>query len=167
MKWLIIDEKFRENKRRYIIQSVLAGLAVAVALLEFDIVRNPVVIGAFGASAFVAFTEPHKKWSGPRCLIGGYIIGLIVGGSVHYLTEFSIEHYWLLKIIHILAGALAVCLAMFFMSITDTEHAPASGIALGLVINDWDYFIILKILAGIIIISLIQRALRRWMIDIV
>ncbi len=163
----LFDEKFRENKTRYVAQAVLGSMAVGAALFWFDIVRNPVVIASFGASGFIAFTEPRQKFSGPRYLIGGYIIGMVVGASAHYLTVFPVHHYMTLKLIHIAAGVLAVGLAMFLMSITNTEHAPASSIALGLVINDWDHIIIVKILVGIIIISMSQRALRRWMIDLV
>jgi len=161
------DEKFRNNKSRYIIQSALGGLAVVAALLLFDVVHHPAIIASFGASTLVAFAMPHHKISGPRYLIGGYVIGVAVGASIHYLTVFPVELYLIQVLMHVLAGGAAVGLAIFLMSVTNTEHAPAAGIALGFVINDWTFHTIIMILAGIIVISTIQKILKSWMIDLV
>ena len=161
-----MDKKFSENKIRYISQAILGGLAVAVALVFFDVVNQPVIIASFGASGFIAFTYPHKKMSSPRHLIGGYIIGIIIGCLIHFLTVFPIDQYLTQKIIHIFAGALAVGCSMFLMAITDTEHAPATSIALGLVINDWTVSTIVFILVGITLISGIQYVLKPKMIDL-
>ena len=162
----VLDGKFQENKLKFIFQAIMAGLAVALAIDLFDVVRNPVIIASFGASGFVAFTVPHMKISSPRYLIGGYIIGVLVGCLMHYLTVLPIDHYLIQKILHVAAAGLAVSLAMLLMTITDTEHAPAAGIAVGLVINDWTITTIILVLVGISIISLMQRLLRRWMINL-
>jgi CBS-domain-containing membrane protein len=161
------DEKFWDNKVRYMAQAAMGGLAVAAALVLFDVVRQPVIIASFGASGFIAFTTPHRKDSGPKYLIGGYIIGILVGGLIHYITLLPIEYYLVMKLIHILAAGVAVGLAMFLMTVTNTEHAPATSIALGLVINDWTFPTIGRILVGIILIVIIQRSIRRWMVDLI
>ena len=165
MKYL--DKKFQKNKRRYIAQSILAGCTVAAALLCFDIARQPVIIASLGASTFIAFTIPHIKFSGPKHLIGGYIIGIAVGCLMHFLTDIPIDDYLMHKIGIIVAGSAAVAVAMFLMTITDTEHAPAASIALGFVINEWTFKTVILILIGVIIISIIQRILKRWMIDLI
>ncbi|MBD3426882.1 MAG: hypothetical protein GF409_06585 [Candidatus Omnitrophica bacterium] len=161
------DRKFLDNKSKYIGQALLGGLAVGIALQVFDVVNKPVIIASFGASAFIAFTMPHQSISRPRCLIGGYALGLISGVILSNLTVFPAETYLLQKEIEITGGAIAVALAMFMMAITNTEHAPATGVALGLVINEWDLMTLVQIMAGIIIISLIQRMLKPWMIDLI
>ena len=163
----LFDKKFRENKGKYIGQSLLAGFAVAVALMFFDVVRQPVIIASFGASAFIAFTVPQMEYSNPRHLIGGYIIGIIVGVLVHYLANVYDEHYMLDTIMTIFAGAIAVGLAMFLMTITDTEHAPATSIALGLVVNQWTPATFVLILLAIVIISVVQRILKPRMMDLI
>jgi hypothetical protein len=56
---------------------------------------------------------------------------------------------------------------MFMMTITNTEHAPATGIALGFVINEWTFKTVVLVLVGIIIISTIQRCCRNWMINLI
>ncbi|MFQ5952027.1 MAG: HPP family protein [Candidatus Omnitrophota bacterium] len=161
-----LDKKFKENKRQYIFQSLLAGFTVALALVFLDVVRQPVIIASFGASAFVAFTVPHLRISGPKNLIGGYVVGVIVGVLIHNLAEIFNSIYLLDRIMTVIAGGAAVVLAVFFMTITDTEHAPATSIALGLVINEWTYHTVILILLGIIIISTVQRFLRPQMIDL-
>ncbi|MFH1878897.1 MAG: HPP family protein [Candidatus Omnitrophota bacterium] len=163
----ILDQRFRHNRKKYLAQTLFGGAAVVCALLLFDVVNNPVVIASLGASAFVAFAAPHYKTAGPRYLIGGYIIGITVGVAIHNLTEIPLETYLHLKLLHVACGGLAVFLAMFLMAVTNTEHAPATGIALGLVINDWTLFTIVRIILAIIIISGIQRLFRRWMIDLI
>ena len=163
----LLDQKFRSNKLKYFGQTALGGLAVGIALQVFDVVNKPVIIASFGASAFVAFTMPNQPISRPRCLVGGYAIGLIVGVMMSRLTTFPAEVYILQKEIEITGGAIAVALAMFLMAITNTEHAPATGVALGLVINEWDLLTLGQIMSGIIIISMIQRLLRPWMMDLI
>ncbi|MGD2278894.1 MAG: HPP family protein [Candidatus Omnitrophota bacterium] len=161
----LLDKKFRENKKQFIIQSLLAGVAVAAALTLFDVVRHPVIIASFGASSFIAFTVPHMQYSSPRNLVGGYVIGVIVGCTIHFVSGIS-DVYFIDKTLTVIAGGIAVAIAVFLMTITDTEHAPATSIALGFVINDWDIKTVVLVLAGIVIISAVQRALRPRMIDL-
>lgn len=161
-----LDEKFQSNKTRFIAQSVLAGCAVAAALMIFDVVHQPMIIASFGASTFIAFTRPHHAVSGPRYLVGGYLVGALVGCAVHSLTFLTVEEHLAQNVLYVLAGGMAVAFSMFFMTIFNTEHAPAAGIALGLAINEWLFLTVTKIMIGIVIISLIQRLTRRWMIDL-
>ena len=88
----IFDQKFHDNKIKYFCQTLFGGLAVGTALLLFDIVNRPVIIASLGASAFIAFTMPRQRISGPRYLLGGYSIGIIVGVIMHCVTLFEIEH---------------------------------------------------------------------------
>ncbi len=167
------DEKFKENKTHYILQACLAGVAVAIALAFFDVVRQPVIIASFGASAFIAFTVPKRPNSSPRKLIGGYMIGAIVGCLINILVILPAENYFTtaeyhlaLESIHIMAGAAAVALSMFLMTITETEHPPAASIALGFVVNEWTLATVVFVLAGISAISLVKRIFKSWMIDL-
>ena len=124
------------------------------------------IIASFGASAFLAFAFPNKRRSTPRCLIGGYFIGITVGCIVHYLTEIPLEQYLALKMVHVVAGALAVTLSMFIMSVTNTEHPPAASIALGFVINDWKWQTIVLVMIGISLICIIKEMLKPHIIDL-
>jgi hypothetical protein len=52
------------------------------------------------------------------------------------------------------------------MVITNTEHPPASGIALGLVINEWTFHTIIFILVGVFVLFLVKRFLGSILIDL-
>ena len=165
---LLFDQKFRTHKRQYIVQALLAGVAVAAALVFFDVVDHPALLASLGASAFTAFTIPRNDLSSPRRLITGYAIGILVGCAFHFLTTCPINTHFVQLVIHIAAGALAVATAMFLMAVTETEHAPAAGIALGFAISDfWTGMLIVKVMAAIILITAIKTLLKPKMIDLI
>jgi hypothetical protein len=53
------------------------------------------------------------------------------------------------------------------MVATDTEHAPAAGISLGLILNDWDYTTIIFIIISITLMTLLRKALKPKLIDLI
>jgi CBS-domain-containing membrane protein len=161
-----LDKNFRENKSKFISQSILAGVAVGAALLFFDVIKYPMIVASFGASAFIAFTLPHSKTAGPRYLVGGYVIGVLVGCLIHFVTDLPVGFYPAQKMLYTIAGGVAVGLSMFIMTAFDAEHPPAAGIALGFVINEWTFMTAVLVLAGIIVISAIQKVLKPRMINL-
>ena len=178
----IFDEKFKTHKLKYVLQCALATVVVSVILIVLSSVAETVIVAALGASAFIAFAMPQKSVSNPRFLIGGYLIGTAVGCGCHFLsrhyllTEISFDHteYYLLTHIsfiheywHQIFGSISVGTALFLMTITNTEHPPAAGLALGFVLNDWNYLTIEVVFVGIVLITLIKFLLRRVLIDLV
>ncbi|MEA3457847.1 MAG: HPP family protein, partial [Candidatus Thermoplasmatota archaeon] len=92
------------------------------------------MITALGASAFIVFTMPTQYSSDPRRLIGGYTVGL-ASGFIFYLLSTSELGNSLIgnrTTSIVVFGSIAVGSAIFIMAVTNTEHAPAAGIALGL-----------------------------------
>jgi len=71
------------------------------------------------------------------------------------------------KAVYLAACAIAFTIAMFLMVITNTEHAPAAGVTIGFVINDWTMTTVLLVMIGIIVIASFQSVLKKWMIDLV
>ena len=61
---------------------------------------------------------------------------------------------------HVVFGAMSVGLAIFVMVITDTEHPPAAGLALGLILNEWSLLTIVVVFVGIISLSVIKFILK-------
>jgi len=53
------------------------------------------------------------------------------------------------------------------MSITNTEHPPAAGTALGITIQGWTYSTILVILTTILLLSLFKYLQKPWLKDLV
>jgi CBS-domain-containing membrane protein len=57
-------------------------------------------------------------------------------------------------------AVLSVGLSILLMVLTNTEHAPAAGTALGLVVGGWAPSAILFVLLGAVILSAVHMLLR-------
>jgi len=156
------------HTRRYLLQCALAGLVVLILLLVLDAVTQTVLIAALGASAFIAFAVPRSLHSGPRNLIGGYLIGMSAGALMSVLnTVMDISDATAAHAVVIVFGALAISLAMFMMVVTRSEHPPAAALALGLVLNQWDMLTLAVILTGVIALSICKRLVLPMLMDLV
>ncbi len=158
----IFDVKFRQNKKEYILQSLLATAATFVVLLLLDVISNAAVIAALGASAFIAFTMPGRTTSSPRVLIGGYLVGIFVGCVCYYLSIIPVFQNieFLAKNSNVIFCSLSVGLSVFLMVVTNTEHPPAAGLAMGLFLNKCEGRAILVVTIGIVCLVVIKTLLR-------
>jgi len=158
----VFDEKFRNNKIRYVLQCLLAAVSVFIILLFLNAISDAVIVAALGASAFIAFAMPEAQVSRPRFLIGGYLVGIAVGWPCYRLS--LIPTLTSLPVVNecsdVIFGALAVGLSIFIMVVTDTEHPPAAGLALGLTVGECTHRTILAALIGIVSLSIVKRVLR-------
>lgn len=111
---------------------------------------------------------PNQYSSDPRRLIGGYIIGLIIGFLFFLLSKSEI----ILNLTPneqtamIISASLSVGVSIFIMAIINAEHAPAAGIALGLVINSWNHITIIFILSAVIWLVMIKTLTKKYLIDL-
>jgi CBS-domain-containing membrane protein len=107
--------------------------------------------------------------SRPRFSIGGYVIGVAAGCVGRWLCAVPALARLPVFSLHagVLCGALAVGLAIFVMVITDTEHPPAAGLVLGLVLNEaCDARVLAVVLIGIVALSLAKEVLQPLLIDL-
>jgi len=165
----LVDDDFHAHAGRYITQCTLAVVAIGVVLLLLDTLTDTTIIAALGASSFIAFAMPHKNISKSRYLIGGYLIGTLAGVLVHYVPYVPLISVLLARYPHATnatLGALAVGLTIFLMVVTNTEHPPAAGLALGFVLNDWTYTTVLVVLIGIVTLAALKRLLKPMLIDL-
>ncbi|MDH3512576.1 MAG: HPP family protein [Gammaproteobacteria bacterium] len=158
----------RESFKRYALQCGLAGVAVLVLLLVLDAVTQTVLIASLGASAFIAFAVPRSLHSGPRHLIGGYVVGIVAGSGMAILNSaIVVSGDAATHAVMIIFGALAISLAMFSMVVTRTEHPPAAALALGLVLNEWNLLTLVVVLSGVIALSIIKRLVLPMLLDLI
>ena len=164
----ILDRKLAKEPLHFVLQPLLGGIAVLMILAFRGMLEYPVFAASLGASAFVAYTTPLADTSRPRNMIGGYVIGVICGSLCFVLahSEAAIRLLRSPQNAEVIMGSLAVALAIFLMVATDTEHAPATGIALGFCLDTWDYGNVLFILGGIVVMSLVKRLLRPLLRDL-
>jgi CBS-domain-containing membrane protein len=158
----LFDAKFRDNKLQYIFQCLLATASLVVVQLVIGQLSNQVVVASFGASVFLVFGMPHAQSTRPRFLIGGYLIGLLVGSGFHWLRPLlrSPEVFQPAMISHVALAAGAVGVAMFTMVVTDTEHPPAAGLALGVVLSPWSWQMLLAVAVGIVVLTAIKQVMK-------
>jgi CBS-domain-containing membrane protein len=163
----VLDPRFFGNWRQYVLQCLFVTATMVVILALLDSVHETVLVAALGASSVVAFSAPSLRASRPRCLMGGYLVGVIVGCGMSLLVTatgglVSLDEHSS----RILLGAIAVGLAMFIMVVTNTEHPPAAAIAFGLILHEWDIVTVAVVMAGITSISIIKEFVRRHLIDL-
>ena len=136
-------------------------------LIFLNILTETAIIAALGASTFIVFTMPSSYSSDPRRLFGGYIVGISIGLFFSMLMEFIQlfeESNYIYK--YVIFGSISVGISIFIMTITNTEHAPAAGISLGLVINPYTLETIAFIIVAIIWLYFIKRLLQPYLIDL-
>lgn len=165
---LDIDRHFRRDDiKRYAMQCGLAGVVVFVLLLVLDAVTQTVLIAALGASAFIAFAVPRSLHSGPRSMIGGYVIGILAGSLMATLNTLINAPAATDHAVMVVFGAIAISLAMFTMVVTRTEHPPAAALALGLVLNEWNLLTLFVVLCGVIGLSIIKQLVLPALLDLI
>lgn len=158
---IIFDTKFTRDKFWYLLQCLLATVSVLLVLVALDTISNTAITASLGASCFIAFTMPHAKVSRPRFLIGGYVVGIAAGTFCYFLSQLNcLDAIVAMEQSRLVFGALAVGLAIFVMVITNTEHPPAAGLALGLVLGKWTSLAIVIILLGIMALALLKHLIK-------
>jgi len=156
---LRLDRHFKPYWKHYVLQSLLAAAAVWIAA-EALRQQNLVITASLAATAFTVFAMPGSVTATPRHVIGGHLIGLVFG-SIFALAPagcaFSQDAIY----------ALAVGCAMFLMTITNTEHPPAAGTALGVVMAGFAARVILGVVIGVAILTMLHSILRPFLRDLV
>ena len=136
-------------------------------LLVLDAVTQTVLIASLGASAFIAFAVPLSLHSSPRHMIGGYLVGMLAGVSMSLLdASVDVPALPVGHAANIIFAALAMSAAMFLMVVTRTEHPPAAALALGLVLNEWNVLTLCVVLAGVVGLSVVKRAVLPLLMDL-
>ncbi len=156
-----------DHIRRYALQCSLATAVVLILLVALDAVTQTVLIAALSASSFIAFAVPRSLVSSPRCIIGGYLVGISVGVLMSTLNRaFDFPDVVLTHVSLIVFAALATGLAMFLMVVTRTEHPPAAALALGLVLNEWSPLTLLVVISGVVGLSICKRLVLPILMDL-
>lgn len=156
-------DEFLGHWKYYILQSLLATISVYLVLILLNSDAT-VVVASLGATAFVVFAMPKAVTAQPRNVIGGHIVGLLCGllgvGLLQMLPEacgfFENAVY-----------AMAVGLSIFIMVVTDTEHPPAAGTALGIATQGFSIHLIAGVLVFAVLFTLIRRLLKNKLRDLV
>lgn len=164
----LLDEKFKLNYKNYIFQCTLAAAVTFIIFLFVDIISSMIILTSYGATTFIAFTMPRGYAARPRNIIGGYLVGSIVGIVIHglHIVFLNSNIFISSNLLLLISSALCVGVTSLILVITDTEHPPAVGMALGLIINSWSFLSILITLTAIITLTIIKEILKPHLIDL-
>ncbi len=165
----IIDWKFKKNPAKYFIQVGLATFTMSIILMFMDVVEQTALIASLGATVFTVFSMPCSFLCKLRSLLGGYMVGILSGTFFSWLKTVILDT----KIIELettalgISGALAVGVAIFIMVVTNTEHAPAAGIALGLVLNPWNIQVLLFMIGAVLFVFTVKTIFGNYLINLI
>lgn len=158
----LLDRKIRRRWRSYLFQCGLSTVALLVILLVEDVVLRAAIVVAIASTAFIVFVIPHSVASSPQRVIGGHVVAVIVGSIfsalllIPELGELATDSKLILDAI----AAVSVGTSIFLMVITNTEHPPAAGTTLGLVVGGWTFSAVVFILTGAVILSIVHMLLK-------
>ena len=162
------DRGFRDRAPNYLFQCGLATATLFVILLFQDALLRAAIIVAVASTAFTIFVVSNSVASTPRKVIGGHAVAVVTGSisaailNISPVSSAAEESRYILDMI----AALAVGAGILIMVLTNTEHPPAAGTALGLVIHDWSWSAVEFIMISALVLSLIRMALRPKLVDL-
>lgn len=148
---VLFDRKIGRKWKNYLWQSGIAILAIFLILFIFTKITNLIILAAVGASTFTVFAIPKDYTARARNVMGGHLIGCCMGVLCFHLFSPLL-----------IGGSLAVGATMLLMIITNTEHPPAAGTALGLVVSGSVGGVIF-ITGSAFGLSLIKRLMDPWL----
>ena len=166
--WFLFDKNLKPKMKNYLFQCGLAILSLIVILMVQSTLFSEAIVVSVASAAFTIFVFPDSIASTPRRVIGGQIAAILAGavffGALHIPALASAaESATLLPSV---AAALAVGLSILLMVATNTEHPPAAGVALGIVIDPWQWSAIAFVLIGALALSVIRAVLRPKMVNL-
>lgn len=156
----LLDVKFKANFASYLLQSTLAGVTIFMVLLFLNIARHAVIIAAIGSTAFIVFAMPNSPTARFRNVVGGHAVGVFSGflGSLIPTLTFQQMAF---------SYSFAVALSVLLMVVTDTEHPPAAGTALGIAIIGFSLELGIFTLLSAVILAFSHYSLKPWLKDLV
>ena len=167
-RWTWRDPGFASYPWTFAFQAILAT-AVMLAVLTFVHSLSSAAIAAGLASSVVGiFISPSNRTARIRSVVGGHGLSLLLGSAFSVLLFLGpVEGFVLeMPVMHDISLALAVGVAMLFMAVTNTEHPPAAGTALGMASREFDILIFLSIIGAVALLAVLKLALRPYLRDL-
>ena len=130
----LLDPKFRHRYEQCFLRAFLAFVAMAIILLFVESPSSAAIAAGLGSSVVGIFINPNGATARLRAMVGGDTMALLLGSVFSFILfagsieTFTVDH----SQFHALIMALSVGLLFLVMAITDTDHPPAGGIAIGM-----------------------------------
>tara|TARA_Y100000310_G_C20664169_1_gene806521 strand:+ start:207 stop:770 length:564 start_codon:yes stop_codon:yes gene_type:complete len=153
MSWIDFFKKERAVWHKRFVPSLIAGIAVAIITLFFEMTAsNIVMFASLGASAAIITQKYVHKLTILRTVIESYLIALVVSLVVLFLLhQFSFSFS--------IAVLLAVTLVTLAIYLGDAFHPPAISAALSFILLDGNVWDTLLIFFSVIVLLIIVKLL--------
>ena len=153
-----------------VFQIVLALLLCFGILFSLGMVETQGILGvvgttSLGSSLFIMLSQPNSNAARPKRMVGSYLVGILVGAVFYYISiELIMVQQWLgYQYVYMFTGGFALAVTMLIMVFADLGHPPAVGLALGVVLDPWNWLTLLIILICIIMLVAVRYFLKPWL----
>jgi CBS-domain-containing membrane protein len=153
-----------------IVFTVMLGFMFAIKYYtNADEALSAIGATSLGATAFLVFVAHDSAMARSRRIMSSYFIGLVMGvigsAALEYLGHCEGFHCQFANL-DVVISALTAMLAMILMLLLSSEHPPAVGIAIGLVLRTWDIPVLLIVAGTVLAIVVLKEVLRPWLLNL-
>ena len=167
-RWVWRDPGFVSAPLRFGLQTVLATLVMLAILTFVDSLSTAAIAAGLASSVVGIFIAPSNSTARIRSVVGGHGVALVLGSmfsAILFLAPVEIFLQDRSLVLH-LSLALAVGGSMLLMAITNTEHPPAAGTALGMASREFDVLIFFSIIGAVGLLAILKLVLRPYLRDL-
>ncbi|MYE40317.1 MAG: HPP family protein [Chloroflexi bacterium] len=167
-RWVWRDPGFVSAPLRFGLQAGLATLAMLAILTFVDSLSTAAIAAGLASSVVGIFIAPSNSTARIRSVVGGHGAALVLGSifsAILFLAPVEIFLQDRSTVLH-LSLALAVGGSMLLMAITNTEHPPAAGTALGMASREFDVLIFFSIIGAVGLLAILKLVLRPYLRDL-
>lgn len=167
-KWVWRDPGFAGAPLRFAAQACLATLAMLAILTFVDSLSTAAIAAGLASSVVGIFIAPSNRTASIRSVVGGHGVALVLGSIFSVILLVGPAEAFLADWDYVrnLSYALAVGAAVLLMAITNTEHPPAAGTALGMASREFDILIFFSIIGAVGLLAILKLALRPYLRDL-
>lgn len=166
--WVWRDPGFVSAPLRFGLQTGLATMVMLAILTFVDSLSTAAIAAGLASSVVGIFIAPSNSTARIRSVVGGHGVALVLGSmfsAILFLAPVEIFLQDRSVVLH-LSLALAVGGSMLLMAITNTEHPPAAGTALGMASREFDALIFFSIIGAVGLLAMLKLALRPYLRDL-
>ena len=129
----ILDQYIHSKWPQYLLQCFLAIVSLFLILIIGDSVMRAAIVVGVASSAFTIFVVPDSIAATPRKVIGGHLVAILIALLIVVLIQvLDINDS---RLVLNICAAVSVGIGIIIMVVTNTEHPPAAGTSLGLIIH--------------------------------
>ncbi len=167
-KWVWRDPGFVSSPFRFVVQAGLATLVMLAILTFVDSLSTAAIAAGLASSVVGVFIAPSNSTARIRSVVGGHGVALLLGSLFSVFLFLTPIETFLgnTEILQLLSLALAVGMSMLLMAMTNTEHPPAAGTALGMASREFDLLIFFSIIGAVALLAVMKLALRPQLRDL-